>query len=164
MHRGTGGLLGTAGRRQTEAAQRRRSTGTGRPFLGICVGLQLLYEGERGVVPEVEGLGVIAGGRVTCLTGDVKRPQMQWNRLDAADRDRRPSPDARRPGRRCHGPTSCTVMLHRSDPTRSQPVTYGDEVCAAEARSLLWACQFHPEKSSATGLRVLENFVGLVAR
>ena len=69
---GEHGLAGIA----KEAAQ------SGRPFLGICVGMQMLYEGSD-ESPGVAGLGVLEG-MVRLIPGDVKRPQMQWNVLDLA--------------------------------------------------------------------------------
>src|SRR5215207_2266325 len=53
---------------------------SGRPFLGVCVGMQMLFEGSE-EVPEVPGLGVLPG-TIRLIPGDVKRPQMQWNVLD----------------------------------------------------------------------------------
>ena len=68
------GLDGLASEAAEDASQ------GGRPFLGICVGLQLLHESSQ-EAPEQPGLGVLPG-RVDLLVGNVKRPQMQWNRLD----------------------------------------------------------------------------------
>jgi imidazole glycerol-phosphate synthase subunit HisH len=138
-------------------AARRAAAGTGRPFLGICVGLQMLHEGSA-ESPGVSGLGVLPG-EVSLLSDAVKRPQMQWNRLDAIS-DEHPMLVGM-------GVEPWTYFVHSFaapvGPDTVATCTYGDRVCAAEARGVLWACQFHPEKSSATGLCVLENFVGMVA-
>jgi glutamine amidotransferase len=145
------GLTGVA----TEAAI--RAADGGRPFLGICVGLQLLYEGSE-ECPGVSGLGVM-DGQVELLTGDVKRPQMQWNRLEHSEGHAMFDGLDDEPW---------TYFVHSyAPPVASHTVAtcrYGDDVCAAIARGNLWACQFHPEKSGDTGLRILSNFVaGLAA-
>jgi imidazole glycerol-phosphate synthase subunit HisH len=130
----------------------RQAVAAGRPFLGICVGLQLLYQASE-ESPGVEGLGVLAG-TVRLLTGDVKRPQMQWNTLDVrgepplfAGLDR----------------PVWVYFVHSYAPELTDDVVatcdYGGPVTAAVARDRLWATQFHPEKSGTAGLAVLANFV-----
>ena len=144
------GLTGVA----TDAAL--RAADGGRPFLGICVGLQLLYEGSW-ECPDVRGLGVM-DGRVELLSGDVKRPQMQWNRLE---------PRVDHAMFEVLGGEPWTYFVHSDAPPVGPDTVatcrYGDEVCAAIARGNLWACQFHPEKSGDTGLRILSNFVAGLA-
>lgn len=124
----------------------------GRPFLGICVGLQLLHE-ESQEAPEQPGLGVIPG-RVSLLEGDVKRPQMQWNRLQG-DLDH-----AMFRGMN-HEPWVYFVHSYAAPVGESTKAVcdYGGLVCAAVAKGNLWATQFHPEKSGRPGLRILKNFV-----
>lgn len=124
----------------------------GRPFLGICVGLQMLYEASE-ESPGVAGLGVLAG-TVRRLPEGVKRPQMQWNVVDVAA-----------PGHPMFAGTGdpCWMyFVHSFAPEPSDDVVatcdYGGPVVAAVARGSLWATQFHPEKSGAAGLRVLANF------
>lgn len=123
-----------------------------RPLLGICVGLQMLYEGSE-ESPGVPGLGVLAG-TVRRLPDGVKRPQMQWNVLEL-----------RRPGHPMFAGTGdpCWMyFVHSFAPEHSDEVVatcdYGGAVVAAVARGALWATQFHPEKSGAAGLRLLANF------
>ena len=126
----------------------------GTPFLGICVGFQLLYEGSE-ESPAVPGLGVLAG-TVRALAPGVKRPQMQWNRL------------VRRPGAP-NGllgglPASPWVyFVHSFAPELSAHTVatcdYGGTVAAAAERGPVWGTQFHPEKSGAAGLAMLGNFV-----
>jgi glutamine amidotransferase len=144
------GLTGVA----TDAAQ--RAADGGRPFLGICVGLQLLYEGSW-ECPDVRGLGVM-DGRVELLSGDVKRPQMQWNRLE---------PRAGHAMFEGLADEPWMYFVHSYAPPVGPDTVatcqYGAEVCAAIARGNLWACQFHPEKSGDTGLRILSNFVAGLA-
>jgi glutamine amidotransferase len=128
----------------------------GKPFLGICVGMQMLYEWSE-EDPDVKGMGVLPGA-VRRLPEGVKRPQMQWNRLDPA-RAGSPLfsglPDP-----------AWVYFVHSYAPEAGPEVVatceYGGTVVAAVERDRLWATQFHPEKSGATGLRLLENFVRAV--
>ncbi|MGH9090462.1 MAG: imidazole glycerol phosphate synthase subunit HisH [Acidimicrobiales bacterium] len=136
-----------------EAAARRALDG-GVPFLGICVGFQLLYEGSD-ESPGARGLGALTG-TVHWLPEGVKHPQMQWNRLD-----------------RCPGTADGLLaglpeqpwvyFVHSYAPAVGEETVatcdYGGPVAAAVERGPLWGVQFHPEKSGATGLRMLANFV-----
>ena len=125
---------------------------SGRPFLGICIGMQMLYEGSD-ESPGVSGLGVLTGV-LQRLPADVKRPQMQWNLLDV----RRPSamfatvPD----------PVWVYFVHSYAAPDGPEVVAtcdYGGPVTAAVERGPVWATQFHPEKSGTTGLSLLSGFV-----
>jgi imidazole glycerol-phosphate synthase subunit HisH len=127
----------------------------GTPFLGICVGMQMLYDGSD-EAPDVKGMGVLPG-MVRLLPDGVKRPQMQWNQLDY-----RPTPML----------TGLDVpiwmyFVHSYAPEMSEDVVatcdYGGPVVAAVVRDNLWATQFHPEKSGAAGLQLLANFVAAVS-
>ncbi len=136
---------------------------SGRPFLGICLGLQLLfdvsYEGG-----EYEGLGVIPGRVVRFDFSDrpelreLKVPHMGWNEV-AWDRD---CPLMR-------GLSSPTyfyfVHSYYVDPTDLAVIfgrcSYGDEFTAMIWRENLFATQFHPEKSQSVGLTMLSNFAAL---
>jgi glutamine amidotransferase len=129
---------------------------TGRPFIGICVGMQLLYEASE-ESPGTEGLGVLPG-RVVRLPEGVKHPQMQWNRLSV----RTDSPLLEGLGER---PWMYFVHSFAAEVTEDTVATcdYGGEVTAMAARANVVATQFHPEKSSAPGLALLANFVNLAA-
>jgi glutamine amidotransferase len=126
----------------------------GTPFLGICVGMQMLYDGSE-EAPDVKGMGVLAG-MVRLLPEGVKRPQMQWNQLDY-----RPTP-------MLAGLEDPIWMyfVHSYAPEPSGDVVaychYGGAIVAAIARDNLWATQFHPEKSGTAGLQLLANFVAAV--
>jgi imidazole glycerol-phosphate synthase subunit HisH len=124
----------------------------GKPFLGICIGMQLLYEGSD-EDPGIDGLGVLAG-RIRLLPDGVKRPQMQWNRLDVL----RPSRVFDDLGSE---PWVYFVHSYAAEPSDDVIATcdYGGPVVAAVGRDRLWATQFHPEKSGPVGMRVLANFV-----
>ena len=125
------------------------------PFLGICVGMQMLYDGSDEDAA-VSGLGVLAG-KIRLLPDGVKRPQMQWNRLDPVVSD---SPMLAGLGER-----PWLYFVHSYAPELSGDVVatcdYGGPVVAAAARDRVWATQFHPEKSGPAGLRLLANFVAI---
>jgi len=125
----------------------------GVPFLGICIGMQILFESSE-ESPAATGLGILPGA-VRRLPGDVKRPQMQWNLLE-----RRGSPELLR---RAPDPAWAYFVHSFAADTDDAIVTatcdYGGPVVAAVEQGSVWATQFHPEKSSRTGLAVLQAFV-----
>jgi imidazole glycerol-phosphate synthase subunit HisH len=135
----------------------RHAIEAGRPFLGICVGMQMLYEGSE-EAPDVDGMGVLPG-RVRRLPDGVKRPQMQWNVLQ------RQAGSAMFDG---FDDPAWVYFVHSYAPEPSPDVVatcdYGGPVVAAVARDRVWATQFHPEKSGANGLRLLGNFVAAARR
>jgi glutamine amidotransferase len=128
----------------------------GTPFLAVCVGMQMLYEGSD-ESPAAEGLGVLPG-TIRRLPAGVKHPQMQWNVLDVV------------------GEPALLAGLERplwvyfvhsyaAEPHDGVVATcdYGGPVVAVVQRERLWATQFHPEKSGTTGLGILENFAALLS-
>lgn len=127
----------------------------GTPFLGICVGLQMLYEGSD-EDPGVPGLGVL-DGRVVHLPPGQKRPQMQWNTLRVC-RPGSPLLDGL-------GDAPWLYFVHSYAPEVTDAVVavcdYGGPVVAAVDTGRVWATQFHPEKSGRAGLRLLANFVAV---
>ena len=138
----------------------KRAIASGKPFLGICLGLQILFESsEEGVEP---GLGVIPG-KVRRFRSEpgLTIPHMGWNQLQFTQQNlslwqNLPS-----------DPWVYFVHSYYVDPVdvevRSAIVTHGSQnVTAAIAKDNLMAVQFHPEKSSSTGLQMLSNFVSLV--
>jgi imidazole glycerol-phosphate synthase subunit HisH len=133
----------------------------GKPFLGICLGLQLLFDGsEEGVEP---GLGVIPGWvRRFRPEPHLTIPHMGWNQLALT-----PPEDAPLWFDIPTGTWMYFVHSYYVDPVdqgiRSATTTHGGQtVTAAIGRGNLMAVQFHPEKSSVAGLQLLENFVRLV--
>ena len=122
------------------------------PFLGICIGMQLLYEASE-EDPAEPGLGLLPG-TVRRLPDGVKRPQMQWNEL-AVVGDPAPFAGLERPL------WVYFVHSYAAEPGPDVVATcdYGGAVVAAVERGRLWAVQFHPEKSGAAGLGLLGNFV-----
>ncbi len=134
------------------------SIATGKPFLGICLGLQLLFETsyENG---EHRGLGILPGNIVRFdLPQDYKVPHMGWNQLSFS----RPSPLFNGVG---EGEHFYFVHSYYVEPTDRQIVAaeadYGGRFCASVWKENLYACQFHPEKSQHAGLQVLRNFADL---
>jgi glutamine amidotransferase len=133
---------------------------SGKPFLGICLGLQLLFEGSE-ESPDVPGLGVLEGSVVRFSQSEDERlkvPHMGWNRISIKKGIPILAgiPDE-----------SWFYFVHSYYPVPKDAgviaVTsrYGVDFTAAVARDNLFACQFHPEKSSADGLRILRNFAAL---
>ena len=130
----------------------------GRPFLGICIGMQMLFDGSD-ETPDLKGLGVVPG-RVSRLPGTVRLPQMGWNTLDITAGSRLGA----------HLPDPAWLYFVHSyapEPERDGVVAawcdYGRRFAAAVEIGPLWATQFHPEKSGAVGMRMLRNFVEAVA-
>ncbi len=135
---------------------------SGKPFLGICLGLQILFDGsEEGTEP---GLGIIPGlvRRFRPEPG-ITVPHMGWNELEFTQSN---SPLWQQLS---GNPRVYFVHSYYVDPIeptiRAATVTHGSQtVTAAIARDNLMAVQFHPEKSSKTGLQILSNFVVRVNR
>jgi glutamine amidotransferase len=136
---------------------------SGKPFLGICLGLQLLFEESEEFGP-VAGLGLLRG-KVVRFAGasldGLKIPQIGWNRLKI----RRPVAELA-----ALEPDPFVYFVHSyyavpADPEITAATTeYGVEFCSAIAHENVFACQFHPEKSQAVGLTILESFAARVVR
>lgn len=135
---------------------------SGKPFLGICLGLQILFDGsEEGKEP---GLGVIPGmvRRFKSEPG-LTIPHMGWNQLELAQ------PDLPLWGNLPANPWVYFVHSYYVDPidasVKAATVTHGSQnVTAAIGQNNLMAVQFHPEKSSTAGLKMLDNFVEFLHR
>ena len=129
----------------------------GTPFMGICIGMQVLYEGSE-EAPGRGGLSVFEG-EIKRIPGEVKRPQMQWNILDRR---------VEHPMFRGLPTEAWVYFVHSFAAPDGEDVAatcnYGTDLPAAVARENVWAAQFHPEKSSLNGLTVLENFVAAAGR
>jgi glutamine amidotransferase len=138
----------------------RRAVANGVPFLGICIGMQLLYDGSE-ESPGVRGLGLIPG-LVRRLPDGVKRPQMQWNRLRIRP-DVAPCPLLTGAAFDGPGAEPWVYFVHSFAPPMGEEIVatcdYGGTVAAMAGRDAMWATQFHPEKSGAIGLALLANFV-----
>lgn len=133
---------------------------SGKPFLGVCVGLQVLFDGSE-EAPNVPGLGLMPGKVVRFDVGDekLKVPHMGWNQIRVAkahpvlgDLD---------------GEAFYFVHSYYPEPQNGDLLgtsEYGGEFCAVAGRENLIATQFHPEKSSRAGLKLYENFLGWAKR
>ena len=130
------------------------SVARGVPFMGICVGMQMLFDSSA-EDETATGLGIIPGS-VQWLSADVPRPQMQWNQLNITKADDLFSGLDERPWmyfvHSLHG-----VPTDSSDVAAT--VHYGETLNVAFRRGNVFATQFHPEKSATAGLQLLENFV-----
>jgi imidazole glycerol-phosphate synthase subunit HisH len=132
----------------------RDAAADGRPFLGICVGMQLLFDGSE-EDPGVEGLGVVPG-TIRWIPPGVKRPQMQWNVLDVVHTD-----DPLLRGLPAQPWVYFVHSLHGvpDDPSViAATCDYGGALTAAVRLGPVFATQFHPEKSARTGLALLASF------
>lgn len=136
----------------------RKVTAQGTPFLGICLGLQLLFESSD-ESEGVEGLGVLKG-RILKIpeSPGLKIPHMGWNSLDI------------KPGARLfHGidDGAYVYFVHsyylkaEDEKIVAATTDYGTRIHASVEQGNIFACQFHPEKSSDVGLKILTNFIGL---
>jgi len=132
-----------------------------RPFFGICVGYQMLFESSE-EAPGEKGLGLFAG-EVRKFSGGhgLKFPQIGWNTVTVKQ------PDAPLLAGISDGDYVYFVHSYYAAPKDASLIaletTYGDTFAAAVARGNLIATQFHPEKSQRAGLRMLKNFVALSA-
>ena len=132
----------------------RDAVGEGKPFLGICVGMQMLFEASD-ETPGVPGIGLL-GGAVRRLPPGLRTPHMGWNDLEIRSGSALLAGLPERP---------YVYFVHSYAPVPDDPdvvaatTDYGGPVVAAVEQGPLWATQFHPEKSGANGLAVLANFV-----
>lgn len=129
------------------------------PFLGICLGLQLMFESSE-ESPGVKGLGLLQG-RILRIPdeGGLKVPHMGWNSLKFPH-----------PGRLFKGlPQDSYVYFVHSYYLQAEEESivkattkYGTLIHASVEKDNIFACQFHPEKSSGVGLKILQNFIAVV--
>jgi glutamine amidotransferase len=133
----------------------RRCLATGVPFLGICVGYQMLFEGSE-ESPGIPGLGILKGQVKRFLPGK-KIPHMGWN-----------STTLTHPDHPCWAgldPQPYFYFVHSYFPVPEEPsiiaavTEYEESFAAAVIRNHLWAVQFHPEKSQDSGLQLIRNFL-----
>ncbi len=129
------------------------------PFLGICLGLQLMFESSE-ETPGVPGLNLLKGKIVRIPDGEgIKIPHIGWNNLTYPNK-----------GRLYRGilENSFVYFVHSYYLQASEPeivvaaTEYGVNIHASVEKGNIFACQFHPEKSSAVGMKILENFVAVV--
>ncbi len=132
-----------------------------RPFLGICVGYQVLFEGSE-ESPGESGMGVFQGQVRKFSTTGLKVPQIGWNRLDLTDKQH--------PLWNGLPADPYVYFVHSFFPeaAKGTPViakcTYGETFAAAASRGRVSGVQFHPEKSQSVGLGILRNFLQIGAQ
>ena len=130
----------------------------GTPFLGICLGLQLLFERSE-ESPGVEGLGILKGEILRIPeTPGLKIPHMGWNSLDFRNNGRlfEDLPEE------SYVYFVHSYYLRAADEKIVTAVTeYGTQIHASVEQGNVFACQFHPEKSSDVGIQILKNFVAI---
>jgi imidazole glycerol-phosphate synthase subunit HisH len=134
---------------------------TGRPFIGICVGMQLLFD-ESEEAPGVAGLGLIPGD-IRRLQTDLPLPHVGWNAVEWT-RDAELDPvlaGVAGPEPRYFYHVHSYGSLEADAPHVLGRCTYGDAFASVVRRDNAWGIQFHPEKSQEDGLRVLGNFAKL---
>lgn len=132
---------------------------SGKPYLGICLGLQLLFE-ESEEAGRIEGLGIVPG-RVVRIREAPKVPHMGWNRIQQEGTC--PLFEGIADGAWLYFVHSYFGRLE--DPSWASAWTeYGERFASAVWRKNLFATQFHPEKSQTTGLKILKNFVKYVEK
>jgi glutamine amidotransferase len=128
----------------------------GKRFLGICLGLQLLFEGSE-ESPEIAGLGIFKGRVRKFDNGTIKVPQIGWNSVTWTQQAVELYTDLPRE------PFFYFVHSYYPEPNDSSIIAgyadYGDRFAAAVATKNLLATQFHPEKSQESGLRLLRQFL-----
>ena len=129
----------------------------GKPFLGICLGLQALYQSSE-EAPDLAGLGILSG-KIRALPGSVKLPHMGWNRLNV-----------RRESRLLTGLNgdeyfyfAHTFAAGAANGETVASCEYGVEFGAVVEVGQMCAVQFHPEKSGSAGAKLLEIFLGIAA-
>ena len=125
------------------------------PFLGICLGLQLLFE-RSDEAPGVEGLGILKGEilRIPAYEG-LKIPHMGWNSLELKNSGRLFEGLPQNPY--VYFVHSYYLKAEEEDIVKAS-TWYSTEIHASVEKDNVFACQFHPEKSSDTGLQILKNF------
>jgi len=126
----------------------------GKPFLGICVGMQWLFQGST-EAPDTPGAGVFPG-ECSRFPASVKSPHVGWNRIEIAGQSRL-----------LHGIENGAFVYYTHSfrapiiPDTAATTEYGGAFSAAIERGNVFGVQFHPEKSAEAGLRILENFCEL---
>ena len=151
--RALGGSLGEAVRAHLQS---------GKPYLGICLGLQVLFEASE-EAPGCAGLGILAGtvvklrGGADPATGEpLKVPHMGWNAVKPAENN----PGLLESGLSKHFYFMNSFVVVPRDPGAVAATSeYGERFASAVAFGNVFACQFHPEKSQRAGLKLLETFL-----
>lgn len=143
----------------------RRHAQTGRPFLGICVGMQVMFEASE-EMGEHEGIGLFRGRvkAISPLAADGQShpiPHIGWRSLEPAQPFRETILSDVQPGARVYFVHSFSASPQNPQDALANTFYDGVKICAAIHRDNLFGCQFHPERSSDIGLDILKRFVQL---
>jgi imidazole glycerol-phosphate synthase subunit HisH len=131
----------------------------GAPVLGICLGLQLIFSSSA-ELGGADGIGLVDGSVSELDAGDLKVPHIGWSPVSWANESRLTVG---------LGEGEPFYFVHSFAPRPDDPgdvlgtATYGEPFCCAVERGYVFGVQFHPEKSSGAGLRLLRNFAGICA-
>ena len=136
----------------------REQINKGKPYLGICLGLQMLFESSE-EAPGVEGLSLVKGS-VRRFKNDLKVPHMGWNQIEQIKNSQI---------FKGIDQGEYFYFVHSFYPEPGEDVVasktdYGSLFASSIERDNIFACQFHPEKSQKVGLRLLQNFINLCGR
>lgn len=130
--------------------------GLTQPVIGICLGMQLLFETLEEGGDKVEGLGLVTGSVTELHTGDLPSPHMGWNTLAPVKED---------PLLKDVGAGDFAYFVHSFAAPVSEATLasaeYGAPFSAIVRQDNVWGCQFHPERSSKTGAQILKNFLDI---
>ncbi len=135
----------------------REAVGTGKPLLGLCLGLQLLFS-ESEEFGRYEGLNLIPGKVLKFLDPGLRVPHVGWNQIEGNQTNPllQGIPE---------GSYFYFVHSYYVEPDRPEDVlrwtTYGRRFCSIACRDKVWGAQFHPEKSQDSGKKLLRNFLSL---
>jgi imidazole glycerol phosphate synthase glutamine amidotransferase subunit len=136
-----------------------KALGRGVPFLGVCLGLQALYDSSD-EAPDLHGLQLLSG-QIRALPPGVKLPHMGWNQVRPARSSRLLEGIA--PEAYFYFAHSYAAIAAKEDADAVATCTHGTEFIAVLERKNVFAVQFHPEKSGAAGAHLLQNFLRLAA-
>ncbi len=130
---------------------------TGKPYLGICLGMQMLMESSE-EAPNIKGLGIFQGKVIKFPKNELKVPHMGWNSIDLKN-------ESKYLKNIDNGKFFYFVHSYFVQPDDKSIIkattNYGIDVTAAIGRNNVFAIQFHPEKSQDDGLQILKNFIEL---
>jgi len=130
--------------------------GLTQPVIGICLGMQMLFESLEEGGDRVEGLGLVTGSVTELNTDDLPAPHMGWNTLTPVKDD--PLLAGVSDGDYAYFVHSFAASVADATLAKSE---YGSPFSAVVRQDNVWGCQFHPERSSKTGAQILKNFLDI---
>jgi glutamine amidotransferase len=135
----------------------------GKPFLGICMGLQLLFESSQ-EAPGVAGLGILKGSVEKFQGAGLKVPQIGWNQIDLTQKGKESDLFKGIKDKDFFYFVHSYYALPETRDIITSTTNYGVDFCSSINKDNIFATQFHPEKSQAKGLKLLENFINLTTK